>query len=469
MTGNAMAGCRAPSAGSTGALAAPADRPIAGAASQAPAMAAPRRNRLTKTLGSGLIARTAFPGPIAPLTFLHIIPIEAPCYAVRLGFANCFGVTMGISKASVYPSDSYSVLAGNGNAGLKDATPATPYRVAPTGGAGGCRVYFDHAGADVGTVGANGTQRSFTLAADSMNGENKPKGFTIRWSDFAPCTSIPRADGGTQHLLFVYVTVSTSSMVQGATGFFAETNADPVAHRGRQFWAGRASNTNADYADNPAGTTFRSWAIAPLFAIQYLTPSAGIQGVLNGDSLTGAPTNDRFSTPLHRAAWDLSTPDLPIEMASMAWGSTGHAGYEVMLRDNMAALRGSFVSYQPISRNDAFIAAGLQLLLAKALANVDAFRASYGSAAIWNIAGCIPSADGNAAQIHAFTDMRSRLQALARSSGVSLIDAPSVIGQADFPWLYRPGMSDDESHPNFTAVETVVPMAKAALRQLIGL
>ena len=42
------------------------------------AMAAPRRNRLTKTLGSGLIARTDFPGELAPLTFLHVIPIEAP-------------------------------------------------------------------------------------------------------------------------------------------------------------------------------------------------------------------------------------------------------------------------------------------------------------------------------------------------------------------------------------------------------
>jgi hypothetical protein len=109
-------------------------------------------------------------------------------------------------------------------------------------------------------------------------------------------------------------------------------------------------------------------------------------------------------------------------------GSTGTAGYEVMLRNNMAALRVSFVAYQPISRNDAFNAAGLQLLLAKALANVDAFRASYGSAALWNIAGCIPSADGNPRQMHAFTDMRSRLQALALSLEVPLIDAPTVIG-----------------------------------------
>jgi hypothetical protein len=467
MTGNALLGCRSPSASDAGALAAPGDRSIA--ALQAPAMATPRRNRLTKTLGSGLIVRTAFPGAMAPLTFLHIIPIEAPCYAVRLGFANCFGLTMAISKASVYASDSYGVLADSGKAGLKDATPATPYRVAPTGGAGGSRVYFDHAGADAGTVNAGGTQRGLTLAADGMNGENKPKGFTIQWSDFTPCTSIPRADGGIQHLLFVYVTVSSYAMVQGATGFFGETNTDALAHRGRHFWVGRASTANADYADNPNGTTFRPWVIAPLFAIQYLTPSPGIQGVLNGDSLTGAPTNDRFSTPLHRAAWDLSTPDLPIEIASMAWGSTGHVGYEVTLRNNMAALRGSFVSYQTISRNDAFVAAGLQLLLAKALANADAFRACYGSAAMWNIAGCIPSADGNPSQIHAFTDMRSRLQALARSSGMPLIDAPSMIGQADFPWRYRPGMSDDESHPNFAAVETVVPMAKAALRQLIGL
>ena len=204
------------------------------------AMIAPRRNRLTKTLGSGLLAKTGFPGHLAPLTFLHVIPIEAPCYAVRLGFANCYDLTMAISKASVYPSDSYGALADNNNAGLKDGVPATPYQVVPTGNAAGCRIYFDHEGADVGTISVGGTQRGLTLVADDMNVENKPKGFTIQWSDFAPCTSIPRADGGVQHLLFVYVTISSLSIAQGATAFFHETNADLVAHRGRHFWTGHA-------------------------------------------------------------------------------------------------------------------------------------------------------------------------------------------------------------------------------------
>jgi hypothetical protein len=431
-------------------------------------MVAPRRNRLTKTLGSGLFPKTAFPGSLAPLTFLHIIPIEAPCYAVRLGFANCYGLEMTIARASVYPSDSYSVLADNSNAGLKDGGLSTTYRVAPTGDAGGCHIYFDHGGADIGTISAGGTSHGLTLAADESNSEQKPRAFRIQWSDFAPCTSIPRADGGTQHLLFVYVTIASPMMAQGATGIFCETNADPLAHRGRHCWTGHAARTGVDYADNPTETAFRSRPIAPLFAIQYLTPSLGIQGVLNGDSLTTTPTNDWFSTPLHRAAWDLSTPDQPIEIANMGWGSTGSSGYEVMLRHNMAALRGSFVSYQPISRNDTFTKAGLQLLLAKALANMDGFRLDYGSAAIWNIAGCIPSADGNARQVDGFTDMRSRLRVHAEDSRIPLIDAPAVIGQADCPWLYRAGMSDDNIHPNFAAAEAVVPMAKAALRLLIG-
>ena len=433
-----------------------------------PAIVAPRRNRLTKTLGSGLFAKTGFPQTLAPLTFLHIVPIEAPCYAVRLGFANCYGLTMTIAKASVYPSDSYGALAEGNNAGLKDARLANTYPIAPTGSAAGCRVYFDHGGADVGTISAGGDQRSLTLAADATNEANRSKAFTIQWSDFAPCTSIPRADGGAPHLLFVYVTISTATMVQGSSGMFTETNADGLAHRGRYFWTGHASTASVDFADHPTGTPFRPRPIAPLFALQYLTASLGIQGVLNGNSLSSTPTNDWFSTPLHRAAWDLSTPDLPIEVANLAWGSTGADGYEVVLRNNMPALRGSFVSYQPISRNDTFTASGLHLLLAKALANVDAFRAGYGSAAIWNIAGCIPSADGNVRQVHAFTDMRSRLQALARSSGMPLIDAPAAIGQADMPWLYRDGMSDDDTHTNFAAAEAVVPMATAALREVIG-
>jgi hypothetical protein len=431
------------------------------------ALIAPRRNRLTKTLGSGLLAKATYPGPLAPLTFLHVIPIEAPCYVVRLGFANPFDLTMTIAKASVYPSDSYGSLAENGNARLKESIPGAPFPVVPTGNASGRRITFDHAGADVGTIHAAGTERGITFAADATNPENKPKGFTIQWSDFVPCTSIPRADGGTQHLLFVYITIASPSLVHGATLSFATANADPLAHRGRHFWLGYAASSG-DYADTPAATAFKSSQIGPLFAIQYLTSSLGIQGVLSGDSLTAAPTNDRYSTPLHRAAWDMSTPDMPIELASMAWGAAGSACYDAMLRNNMPALRGSFVAYQPISRNDGLAAATLHLLLAKALANVDAFRASHGTTALWNIAGLIPSADGDARQVHAFTDMRSRLQGLARSSGMPLIDAPAVIGQPEAPWLYRAGMTDDNTHPNFTAAEAIVTMARKALRQVIG-
>ncbi len=428
---------------------------------------APCRHRLTKTLGSGLSAKPDLLGARAPLTFLHIVPIEAPCYAVRLGFANCFDFTMTIAKASVYASDSYGVLGENDNAGLKDGETSTSYRIVPTGNAVGCRAHFDHTGADVGTINQDGAQRSLTLGGNPANSDNRPAPFTIQWSDFTPCTSIPRADGGTQHLLFVYVTVASSSMVHAATGNVAATNADKVAHRGRHIWLGHAANTGTDYADLPTESAFRPWPLAPLFAVQYLTASLGIQGVLSGDSLTAAPTDDCFTTPLHRAAWDLSTPDQPIEIASMAWGGTNSACYETMLRNNMAALRGSFVSYQPLSRNDTFTAAGLQLLLAKALANADDFRMRYGTVPMWNIPGCTPSAHGISWQTHAFTDMRSRLQALARSSGMPLIDTPAVIGQPNLPWLYRPGMSHDDTHPNFMAAEAVVPMARAALLQMI--
>lgn len=423
---------------------------------------APRRTRLTQTFGSGVTAKTATPGANAPLTYFMAVPIEAPCYAARIGMLNPFNVAMTISKASIYPSDSYSLcdtmLSVNG---------ASNTLVVPTGGATGNPLYFDNAGADLDNINTAGTLRSITLAADATNASNVPKAATIQWSDFVPCVSIPRADGGTLHLLFIYVTISTAGSSVGLANFGVHA-VDAVAARNRKHYTGIAWTNSTDFADNPTGTGYKVLAQNPVFALQYLTAAPGIQIVGNGDSQASAPTTDQFSTPVWRAAADLSTPSLPVAFASTAWGGTAAAVYSRLLDLNAAALKPSLVSYQPISRNDAYTVAGLEVLIAKALSLGERFSSNLGTRLIYQGATPTPSADGNGTQTGAYTTIRALLAALQTSSGVPVYDEAAVLGNVASPWLFASASySDDNTHVNSVGAELVVPLVKPILQRAI--
>jgi hypothetical protein len=339
----------------------------------------------------------------------------------------------------------------------------------PTGGAPASRITFDNAGRDVSALNEAGSQRSFAMPISSSNIRNDPQGFTIQWSDFALCTSVPPTDGGRRHLLFVYVTISSVS-ISSEISHFRIANLDPIALRQRFTYRAVAWAGGNDWTDNPRGVGWKDAGnlFGPLFCLQYLTANPGIQVVLSGDSLATSPTNDQFSTPLHRAAWDLSSPTLPIEVANLAWGGTSWSVYGVLLQNNIAALNPSIVAYQPLSRNDGPGSARLHLLLARSLLMAERIKELCGATAIYNSAGCEPSWNGNDDAAIGFVDLRSRLRELSEISGAPLIDGPAVLGDPVAPWNYLPGLSDDNTHPNYAGAEKVVPLAHAALSKLIN-
>jgi hypothetical protein len=424
---------------------------------------APRRYRLTKNLSGTLTPRIGIDDP-ALSTWLFIVPIEAHCHAVRLGFANPYGFTQTIVKASVYPSDSYSYAAA---ALMKPNT-----EVKPTGEAPPTRIGWElGSGSDVSAINNRANVRGHILPGDASNRDNAARPYTIVWSDFCPCTSIARADGGTTPLLFIYVTLGGTDFVGGPTGIRA-FNQDPAAVRGRAFYGLRATTLGRDFADNPQGTRWSPLGeppFAPALWVQYLTMTPGYQIVQVGDSLSAGPSNDSYSASLWRAAADLSSLRLPIEFCNMAWAGTGTAVYDVTLATNATSLRPSILSAQPISRNDGFTTPSIQMLIARKLALLDALT-PYGTELIWNIPAC-SSLKGNAEQIGIFRAMRAQLRAVGESLGVPVIDGPSIIGNLadDAPWDYGPGYSDDNLHPNSACVEAVVGAATAALGQLTGL
>jgi hypothetical protein len=397
-------------------------------------------------------------------TFLQIIPIEAPCYAVRLGFANPFHISMTIASAWVWPSSSYSVLTRED--GLADKSEQQERFVVPTGDGKPALMYFDNEGAWNPIINAHGQTRYFTVKGDPASQPNKPSSYTIQWSDLVPLTSIPRSDGGKQHLLFVYCTIASDDMCFPLLPANDVINADPLATRGgRHFWTGMASRNGADYAHHPHDVSFKSWRCVPVFAVQYVSAVPGIQLAATGDSLSTAPTNDNFSTPLLRASWELSTEGFPIEYCNFAQAGGQIASWQAITTRNLEAVRPSILAQQPHSRNDGLTAEKQQLDLAAAALLADSAYVKYGTRLIYNMAGVEPSRDGDPIAEAGFVDIRNRVLEIGRISDVPVIDAAGAIGDvaSGKPWRYLPGFSDDDTHPNYAGVEALVPQARAAL------
>jgi hypothetical protein len=174
-----------------------------------------------------------------------------------------------------------------------------------------------------------------------------------------------------------------------------------------------------------------------------------------------------------RAAADLSSQRLPIDVLNLAVGGATWKVYNPLLSLNAAAIQPSIVIPQVISRNGMAGTAAMQQLLAMATLNAQSCAALYGSKVIWSIPGCEPSWDGNKEFCQGFWDMRKRLVEASATSGIPMIDAPAAIGDiaGGAPWNYltSPVVSDDSIHPNADAQEMVTPLAKAALKSVIGL
>jgi len=276
---------------------------------------APRRFRLSQAVNNGdRIPRLNFLSS-NPATFMAVVPIAAPCYAVRLGFANGFNFTQTISTASIYPSDSYShaleVLYGE----TGPVAPTCASRVVH-----GSPIYFDGIGDQ--SLNLNGLNRSLSLPAASANARNAIVPYSITWSDWAPCTSLPRADGGQWPLLFIYITITSRSFVSTASSYL---NFNATLNRGKRMVGGlRARTRDIDFADRPTETeweTFGQPPLGPWFIIQYLTTMPSVQIVITGDSLSAAPQTDGISNAIWRAAADLSSERLPIEVLNLAVGA----------------------------------------------------------------------------------------------------------------------------------------------------
>lgn len=422
--------------------------------------AAPRRNRLTKTLGGGACAVKLDDGRLAPITWVAIVPVDGPFYAVRLGFAALHSYEWEIQSAAIYPSETYGPAPQLPVANRLPVIPVVNGKRPP-----GAKVFFDNKGRDLESINIAGQQRSFRFPGNSENPQDLAAPFSIVWSDFVPCEFVPRADGGPGHLLFIYITIA-GDVFTGTGSSFLTLADDAAANRGRPIFTARADQRQNDFADCPEGTGWNLFPSAPLFCVQYLSRRPGIQIVQTGDSLSVGP--HAFSNSLTRSAYDLSSKSLPIEVANFAWGAENSQVYLPFTNINADAIQPSIFVPQPCSRNDGYGVTTLTELLAENLRLADRLMARWGSRLLINGGGQVPSWDNNPEAILGYTTLREFLNALPASYGIPVFDCAAILGRPEAPWLFIDDVSDDATHSNSMGEELLVPLVRSALQKTIG-
>ena len=296
-----------------------------------------------------------------------------------------------------------------------------------------------------------------------------------------PVTSIPRDDGGTQHLLFVYVTIGAGNQVS-ATPNWSQFNGTAI-YRGRDHYGLWAKEEGIDCSPTPAGVAWRNigsvrnahgaWPSfwTSFFCIQYLSPTPGIQVVSAGDSLAVSPTTDSFATPVWQACMDISNLSTPIAFASLAapgWSSTK---YLTHLRMNEKSLRPSIVALQPYSRDDGNTPAALRASLAACLATFEAMSSPC-CQMFWAMLGLEPIWETNPDGQNAFLEIQARLSRMVSNGGAPVVDASQAISElvrsgSGNPWNYGVGLSDDGTHPNMAGSSLLVPAVREIIRRML--
>lgn len=427
---------------------------------------APQRFKLSKTFDGASTLRASGLGPTAPYTCALAFNIEAPAYAIRVGFANPFNADSTISKATIWPSSTFADFPIS----TVDEGTVGNHTWVPTGGGTAAPLYFDNAGADLPWINTAGTQRAITLAANAANASNVAWPLTYKWSDFVPLVDLPRADGGAGRILMLFLTMGTAAMCSWLM-HTKDMYTDITANRGRTFYAMQPwLPSNGDFADNPAGSSAKYAAFFPTVIIQYLTLTPGYQLLVTGDSLSGG--NPTPCSAIWRAAMDLSTSSgHPIEVASTWWGGTDSTVWVESTKNNYAAIQPSLFVPQALSHNDNVTVSGQQMVLAKLLSLAHVMNAVSNTPTVFTIPGLVTNADGGVLLQNGFYDIVGRLKDAAQSGNIGLYDGTTKLSNysGGAPWDYIPGVSTDNVHPSTFGCELGVADATAALRLALGL
>lgn len=300
---------------------------------------APLRSRMT---WGHLCCDAATQNGAAVATYMYCIPLEDDATAVRAVFGNLRAATFAITAVSIVPSTTANDYL---NPTGPDGTTAT---AAPWSS-----VTFAGAGADTDNVVIGSVVRAGTVPA--LVNPNPLTGATNAWapfvSDWVPVA--PTAPfSGTQRWLMLRVSIPAEG--------YTRASAFAVAYTGNTINGGRdisIRTTNADVATTagtvPIGSTEAS-SFGPLFAVQYLSQSAGVSVLSTGDSqLSGVTTTGGIANFVTRACNAISTPALPVVNMQASWsGQTSDTFYPLFM-SFLPLVRPSVVVLEGLTTNEA--------------------------------------------------------------------------------------------------------------------
>jgi hypothetical protein len=312
-----------------------------------------------------------------------------------------------------------------------------------------------------------------------------PSGLTLPSfliSDWMPTASIPRADGGIRPLLLIRIympgdaTHSWSYMSVPAGGSYQANAAQRAAFRNRVYQAAYSFSDNVANLNDNFSLSVAS--IIPYFYVQYKSRNGGITTMNVGDSISECTyMADTVSTWGHRAASDVSTPDLPIQAINGGWSGKGTMQYWKQARNLMTVIRPDVITYSSYSQNDAiYTRRTSQSQLIRASDMLD-YCTQNGITPI-----CWTGTPVETASLAADTERRYvNAQAMRMLPGAfaatQMLDLASTVSRglpAPAIEMFKPDLNGNSykynaGHPSEWAMETsFVPALATALRRLVG-
>jgi len=153
----------------------------------------------------------------------------------------------------------------------------------------------------------------------------------VTWTDWAPCSSLARTDGGVLPVLHVRMLMNSAAVPttindSGFTAWESEAASSSRFYRARQ-QAGNAWSTPSLF------TSTTSTGIFPVIAIQYISRKVGRTILVCGDSITrGTGATLKNNGWAQRLMGLLSTPSAPVSVVNLGWGSQTSNQYSARLQ-----------------------------------------------------------------------------------------------------------------------------------------
>jgi hypothetical protein len=178
-------------------------------------------------------------------------------------------------------------------------------------------------------------------------------------SDWAPCSSVPRADGGTRPLLLIRIympgdaTHTWTWFGVPTSGSFQDGSAFQIqACRGRILQAAYSFSDNIAVLNDSfafgAGTVKMPW-----FFVQVRSRQGGMTVMNVGDSITeDTYVADTVSSWGHRAACDASSITQPVQSINVGFSGQTSQQYWKLARNILTVIKPDVLTYIPFTQND---------------------------------------------------------------------------------------------------------------------